>query len=487
VIDTQAIRSKILDLAMRGKLTEQLPEDGTAEELYRQIQAEKQALIKAGKIKKEKPLPEISADEIPFETPKSWKWVRLSDIATTNIGLTYHPEDIAEDGTIVVRSSNIINSKMDYADLVKVRCPIRQNEYLNNNDIVICARNGSKALVGKCAIYEGKSGKVAFGAFMAVLRTPFYRYVFCYLHTNAFRRYFHSDDSKQINQVTQNILKEALIPLPPLAEQHRIVARIEQDFSALDTIDALRAKYADNLAVLKSKLIDAAIRGKLTDQLPEDGTAEELYRQIQAEKQALVKAGKIKKEKPLPEITADEIPFEIPKSWKWARLGNLMLDVSTGPFGSMLHESDYCEGGIPLVNPMHIQNGAIHPSDKMRVSPSTLERLSQYRLSEGMIVVARRGDLGRCARIGKSENGWICGTGCFFLNPSRHVFSPFITLVISSPFARSVFRGTAIGTTMANLNHNLLKGLPFPLPPLAEQKRIVERINELLAVYGEFE
>lgn len=222
------LKSKLIDAAIQGKLTEQLPEDGTAEDLYRLIQAEKQALIKSGKIMKEKPLPEIEADEAPFEIPANWKWVHLSDITTTNIGLTYHPEDIAEDGTIVVRSSNIINSRMDYADLVKVRCHIRENQYLNNKDIVICARNGSKALVGKCAIYEGESGKIAFGAFMAVLRTPFYRFVFYYLHTNAFRRYFHSDDSKQINQVTQNILKEALIPLPPLAEQKRIVAKLEE-------------------------------------------------------------------------------------------------------------------------------------------------------------------------------------------------------------------------------------------------------------------
>lgn len=229
---------------------------------------------------------------------------------------------------------------------------------------------------------------------------------------------------------------------------------------------------------IRSKILDLAMRGQLTEQLPDDGTAEELYQQIQKEKQKLIKAGKIKKEKPLPEITADEIPFEIPAEWKWTRLGDLMLVVSTGPFGSMLHESDYCEGGVPLVNPMHIQNGAIHPSAKMRVSESTLERLSQYRLSEGMIVVARRGDLGRCASVGETEDGWLCGTGCFFLNPSRHVFVPFITLVISSPFARSVFRGTAIGTTMANLNHNLLKELPFPLPPLAEQHRIVARIEQ---------
>ncbi len=221
------LKKKLIDTAIQGKLTEQLPEDGTAEELLQQIQTEKQPPRKAGKGKKDRSLEPITVDEIPFEIPDNWKWCRLADISSTNIGLTYHPEDIVEDGTIVVRSSNIINSKMDYTDLVKVRCSIRENQYLNHNDIVICARNGSKALVGKCAIYEGESGVVSFGAFMAVLRTPFYRYVFYYLLTDAFRRYFHSDDSKQINQVTQNILKEAVIPLPPLAEQERIVEKLD--------------------------------------------------------------------------------------------------------------------------------------------------------------------------------------------------------------------------------------------------------------------
>lgn len=222
------LKSKIIDAGIQGKLTEQLPEDGTAEELYQQIQQEKLALEKAGRIKKSKPLPPISDEEKPFDIPENWKWYRLSDISSTNIGLTYHPEDVCDDGTIVIRSSNIVNSKMDYSDIVKVKCEIRKNQYLNNNDIVICARNGSKALVGKCAIYEGESDKIAFGAFMAVLRTSYYKYVFYYLLTNTFRRYFQSDDSKQISQVTQNILKEAIIPLPPLAEQKRIVAKLEE-------------------------------------------------------------------------------------------------------------------------------------------------------------------------------------------------------------------------------------------------------------------
>lgn len=228
------LKGKLIDAAIQGKLTEQLPEDGTAEELLQHIEIEKPSEGKRGKGNNDKVLQPITMDEIPFEIPENWRWCRLADIASTNIGLTYHPEDIVDDGTIVVRSSNIVNSRMDYADLVKVRCPIRENQYLNTNDIVICARNGSKSLVGKCAIYEGEPGTVSFGAFMAVLRTPFYKYVFYYLHTDAFRRYFHSDDSKQINQVTQGILKEAIIPLPPLAEQERIVAKLDAAISLLE-------------------------------------------------------------------------------------------------------------------------------------------------------------------------------------------------------------------------------------------------------------
>ena len=227
MIDTKALRSRVLDLAIQGKLTEQLESDGTAEELWQQIQAEKQRLIKEGKIKREKPLPEISEDEIPFAIPENWKWVRLADIGSTNIGLTYHPADVSETGTIVVRSSNIVNGKMDYADIVKVNCAIKDNQYLNQNDIVICARNGSKALVGKNAIYTGDSGTVAFGAFMAVFRTSLFQYVHLYFNTDAFRRYFSGDDSKQINQVTQAILKESALPLPPLAEQKRIVEKLD--------------------------------------------------------------------------------------------------------------------------------------------------------------------------------------------------------------------------------------------------------------------
>ena len=475
-MDTQAIRSKILDLAIRGKLTEQLPEDGTAEELYRQIKAEKQAIIKTGKTKK--PLSAISADEIPFEVPANWKWVRLYDVTTTNIGLTYHPEDIAEDGTIVVRSCNIINSRMDYTDLVKVRCPIRNNQYLNRNDIVICARNGSKALVGKCAIYEGESGAVAFGAFMAVLRTPFYRYVFYYLHTDAFRRYFHDDDSKQINQVTQDILKEALIPLPPVAEQHRIVERIEQAFSTLDTIDALQAQYADNLTALKSKLIDAAIQGKLTEQLPEDGTAEDLYQQIQAEKQALVQAGKIKKEKPLPEITADEIPFEIPANWKWVRLS----DITTTNIGLTYHPEDVVENGTIVVRSSNIINSRMDYTDLVRVGCPI--RDNQYLNNNDIVICARNGSktlVGKCA-IYEGKSGKVAFGA--FMAVLRTPFYKYVFYYLHTNAFRRYFHSDD-SKQINQVTQNILKEALIPLPPLAEQKRIVAKLEGLLPLCEE--
>lgn len=266
---------------------------------------------------------DFSEDEIPYDIPSSWAWCRLSDVGSTNIGLTYHPDDVTSNGVIVARSSNIVNGKMDYSDLVKVSSSIRENQYLNNNDILICARNGSKALVGKCAIYQGESQKIAFGAFMAVYRSPLFRYVYYYFNTDVFKRNFISHDSKQINQVTQSILKQSLIPIPPLLEQTRIVERIESIFEILDKIDALQDQYASNQEVLKNKLIDAAIQGRLTEQLPEDGTAEELYQKIQHEKESLIKAKKLKRTKGLPAIEEDEIPFEIPNNWKWVRIGEV--------------------------------------------------------------------------------------------------------------------------------------------------------------------
>ena len=221
------MQKSLLQMAIQGKLVDQRPEEGTGEELYAQIQAEKQSLIKAGKIKKDKPLLEITEDEKPFDIPESWKWVRLGEISESNIGLTYKPSDIVgSGGTLVLRSSNIQNSVMAYYDNVFVSCPIPESSQIEKGDLLICARNGSRSLVGKCAIVD-RDG-CAFGAFMAKIKSPFVPYIKCFLDSPVFRCQLDGVKTETINQITQSNLKNQIIPLPPLAEQKRIVAKLEE-------------------------------------------------------------------------------------------------------------------------------------------------------------------------------------------------------------------------------------------------------------------
>ena len=253
--------------------------------------------------------------------------------------------------------------------------------------------------------------------------------------------------------------------------------------------------------LLRQKILDLAIRGKLVPQDPKDEPASELLKKIKAEKEALIKAGKLKRDKHESFIfrgddkhyyeqidgknidITDEIPFDIPETWEWCRLAPLLHYLSTGPFGSALHKRDYVQGGIPLINPMHIdmEKAIITPSDNARISPETAERLSAYKLSIGDIVIARRGEMGRAATITEKEQGWLCGTGSFFLHFSSLFFNDYFINFIHTPYSKKQLGGTAVGTTMCNLNHKILSDLLIPIPPLTEQKRIVSQIEVLFA------
>lgn len=470
MIDTQEIRKKILSLALTGKLVEQNSSDTPAHQLVESL---------SGSLNNHPFENDISAQEIPYEIPDSWVWCRLSDIGTTNIGLTYHPQDVAEDGTIVIRSSNIIKGKMDYADLVKVKCQIRENQYLKRNDIVICARNGSKALVGKCAIYEGDSDVISFGAFMAIFRTPFFQYAYLYFNSPVFRRNFSNDDSKQINQVTQNILKNSLIPIPPEEEQKRITDKINSVFSFLDTIDTLQSQYQDNLATLKSKIIDAGIQGKLTEQLPEDGTAEELYQQIQQEKLALEKAGKIKKAKPLPPISDEEKPFDIPDNWKWVRLDDICKSIMDGDH----QPPPQVKSGVPFLVISNISSGKIDLTETRHVPQEYFDALSEERIAcKGDVLFTVTGSFGIPVKVTVKENF------CF----QRHIAllkplmdADYLYWALRSQFVYKQCDDVAIGVAQRTVGIKPLRNMIIPLPPLAEQKRIVAKLEELLLLCEE--
>ena len=221
------VKSKVLDLAIHGKLVPQDPNDEPAIELLKRIN----------------PKAEITCDtpqygKLPFKIPSNWVWVKLSAIANSNIGLTYRPIDIVSTGVPVYRSNNIKNGRIDTTDLVRVSTKILEKQFLQVGDLLICARNGSRNLVGKNTIIKELKEPTSFGAFMAVCRSTYNQWIRIVLNSEYFDRYLDDSNSTTINQVTQKMLLALLIPLPPLSEQYRIVAKIEELFAQLDKVES---------------------------------------------------------------------------------------------------------------------------------------------------------------------------------------------------------------------------------------------------------
>lgn len=485
-IDTQAIRNKILDLAMRGKLTEQLPEDGSAEELYRQIQKEKQALGKAGKIKKEKPLPEILEDDLPFEIPNNWRWGRLSDITsnlTLNDGDWVLSDDMDENGTVKLIQLGSIGD-LQYRDKGFKHLTTQRFEMLNAKQIypgylLINRMVADKMLLCILPEIEG----VLITAVDVCWVAPQKEYYDIKFLMYALASSGTQQKVKEVGygvtrfRISKTNLVGVPFPFPPLAEQHRIVEKIEQTFSILDTIDALQTQYADNLTVLKTKLLEAAIQGKLTDQLPEDGTAEDLYRQIQAQKQALIQAGKIKKEKPLSEITADEIPFEIPANWKWVRIGSIGITV-TGGTPSKAHPT-YYGGSYPFFKPSDLDAGR-HITKASEYLTEDGKNVSRQ-LQQGSILVCCIGSIGKAAII---DTTGTANQQITALTPLESDSDYLLYAIASGAFQHQLEQGSR-ATTVSIINKSKFDNCILPLPPLAEQKRIVAKLDEVLEMIGQ--
>ena len=330
-------------------------------------------------------------------------------------------------------------------------------------------------------------------------------FLFYYLLSPDFDRYANdTENSKGVAYpaITDERLSNALVPIPPLQEQQRIVAIIEQVVPFMEHY-GIKEKELNELnaslpTILKKSILQEAIQGKLVPQDSTDEPASILLERIRKEKTRLFKEGKLKPDKHESVIFRrdnshyekrdgketcidDEIPFEIPASWSWVRLRTLLSKASTGPFGSMLHKSDYVEQGTPLVNPANIHDGEITIDGIKRVAAPTATRLSAYLLDVGDVIIGRRGELGRSAVIHSEHIGWLCGTGCFFVTP-RHGFLPeYLVFLLASPYIRDTLMSASVGTTMNNLNHDILKQLLIPLPPEKEQRKILRQYEKTCA------
>ena len=481
MIDIQAIKSKILDLAMRGQVTEQLPEDGTADALYTQIQSEITALVESGKVKQEKPLPEISAEEYPFQIPNSWRWVYLGELFQHNTGKALNASVRQGEMMEYITTSNLYWDHFELDDLKQM--PFTESEVekctVTKGDLLVCEGGD----IGRSAIWpfdydmriQNHIHKLR--KYSNSICTEFYYYLLWYYkltgRINGIGIGLQGFSSKRVHSL--------IVPLVPYNEATRIVQKIQKAFAILDNIDAIQIQYADNRAVLKSKLIDAAIQGKLTEQLPDDGTAEELYQQIQVEKLELAKAGKIKKEKPLPEITEDEIPFEIPDNWKWVRLASICRQITDGTHKTPTYQKE----GIPFLSVKNISAGYLDLSDIKYIPKSEHDELiKRCQPQKNDVLICRIGTLGKALRF-DTDLEFSIFVSLGLVKTGNQVLSDHLVSVINSEYGSNWIQSIKAGGAMHAYKINLtdLNMLPVPLPPLAEQKRIAEKLDEALRTF----
>ncbi len=514
----QQLKNSILQMAVQGKLVPQDPNDEPASVLLERIRAEKQELIKAGNIKKDKKSSEIFrgasrnlpyayceqigketrdiSDEIPFEIPESWEWVRLGSIVY-NRGQMKPSSDFC-----YVDIGSIDNKRQRLGDTENIitpdKAPSRARKIIDVGDIIYSTVR--PYLHNMCIIDRqfslqpiASTGFATMTCYSGLLN----KYLFYYLLAPDFDNYANdTENSKGVAYpaINDDRLYKALIPLPPLSEQHRIVAKIEELLpyierygKAEEQLTALNTTFHE---ALKKSILQEAVQGKLVPQNPDDEPASVLLERISAEKQALIKAGKIKKDKHESVIVTrdkvpyeiidgkercitDEVPFEIPDSWCWCRLGAISKNIQYGT-----SQKSSKEGKIPVLRMGNLQNGKII-YDKL-VYSSNDDEISRYPLLYNDLLFNRtnsREIVGKTA-IYKAEMPAIYAGYLVRITPM--IDSDYLNYVMQSQYYWiycQTVRSDAIG--QSNINAEKLKHFLVPVPPLDEQKRIVSKIEEL--------
>ena len=483
----QQLRNSILQMAIEGKLTRQLPEDGNAADLLKKIKAEKAKLIKEKKIKKEKPLPEIREDEVPFEIPDNWCWVRLGNLVSVlGDGIHGTPEYDVDGEYYFVNGNNLSNGRIVFKGATK---KVSYAEYVKyakelNSKTILVSINGT---IGNVAFYDGE--KVVLGksaCYFNLLNYLEKRYLYRTLKTDYFIKYAVSNATgSTIKNVSLKVMKEWIVPLPPLGEQMRIVARLEE---ILPLVDAYEKAYNELQELnktfpvkLKNSLLQMAIEGKLVEQRPEDGNAADLLKKIKAEKARLIKEKKLKKEKPLPPIAEDEIPFEVPENWRWVRLNDIYNFIDyRGKTPNKI------SSGVVLIMASNIRKGYLDFSKKDYISVVEYNtRLSRGITQKGDLLFTTEAPIGNvCINTVETVS---CGQRVitFQRYDKNSIINCLYNHFILSPFFQSQINENATGTTAKGIKAAILKLLLIPLPPLAAQKRIVDRLEQLLPLCDE--
>lgn len=470
-MNAQDLKNSILQRAIEGKLVPQLKEEGTAKELLAEIRAEKARLIKEKKIKKSKPLPEITDEEKPFDIPESWEWVRLGNLVSV-LGGKRIPAGCKlteiDTGHKYIRVSDMKNGSVVLSSIQYISEDIYQKikRYtISENDLYITVA-GTIGRIGTIP-HELNNANLTENADKLVIYKMEKNFLCLALQSPFIQSQIKSVTTK-VGQPKLAIkrIENFIVPVPPLMEQHRIVAKIEElqpDIDAYDKaqtkLQAIEQRFPDDM---KKSLLQYAIEGKLVPQRKEEGTAKDLLAEIRAEKARLVKEKKIKKSKPLPAITDDEKPFDIPESWEWTRFGDISINMDSERIPLSVTQ----RRNLDKIYDYYGASGVIDKVDKY-----LFDRPLMLIGEDGANLLARTKPIAFIAR------------GKYWVNNHAHVidFPNGIDMKYMTFYMNAINLAAYVtGTAQPKMNQARMNGILIAIPPIAEQHRIVAKLEELL-------
>lgn len=479
----EQLKASILQYAIQGKLVEQREEEGTGEDLFQQIVKDRELLIKAKTLKKDKRTETtITTENIPFDIPETWKWVTLGSILNKLTDGTHKTPKYSVDGIKFVSVKDMSNGFLSLENTKFISKEEHQELYTRCNpekgDILL-------SKVGTTGVPAIVNTTEQFSLFVSVALLKFnhkcidmnflyYMLMSPLVQTQA------AENTRGVGNKNWvlDAIANTMVVLPPLAEQKRIVAKIEELLpyvdryaEAYEKLEQFNAKFPEDM---KKSILQYAIQGKLVEQRPEEGTGEELHQQIQAEKQRLIAEKKIKKEKLLPEIIEDEIPFDIPESWKWCRLSDI-IDVRDGT-----HDSPkYVPMGIPLVTSKNLSNGTIDYGNVKFITQEDADKINaRSMVDDDDILFAMIGSIGNPVLVKKDRE---------FCIKNMALFKKFADTDISMQYmywfffyAQYKLKKEASGGVQSFISLSRFREYLVPLPPYEEQIRIANKIEQIL-------
>lgn len=526
VYGIKKLRELILELAVRGKLVPQDTSDEPASELLTRIRAEKARLVAEGKIKKDKPLAAITEEEKPFELPQSWNWVRLGQVAEANTGYAFKSAEYTNEGTFVLRVTNINpDSSLDLSDAKYIDPDVANSVYrnflLSDGDILLVMVGGSL----------GKLGVVEKNCLPAVLNQNMWKMTrFGDIEKQFFMFGLRQINTSQIEitnsthgHLAQGEYLSKLFPLPPIEEQHRIVTKVDELMALCDQLETRHSKAADaheklvshllgtltqsqnaqdfsanwqriaahfdtlfttesSIDALKKTLLQMAVMGKLVPQDAKEEPASELLKRIQAEKSRLIAEGKSKKDKPLALITEDEKSFSSPKGWNWVRLNELLIKIGAGstPLGG---KQVYVNAGVPFLRSQNVWDQGLRLDDVAFIESETHQKMSGTHVFAGDLLFNITGaSIGRCAIVPNNFEIGNVSQHVTIIRPASKEISRFLHLVLTSKHVQQTVMDVQVGVSREGLSIGKLGQFVIPIPPLSEQHRIITKVDELIAL-----